>query len=565
MNAGKSGSKLTKLILSILIITWFISAAAAFDAAKLQWDKGITGTLKRNEVLSYMGYSVQVVAFNAPVESDKYKQVPVEPVEAFVGLNISKNGTFINQTMLRRGESFITEDGEFKVTATDLPPGLGKEWLYESYGPWVKLELNPRGKPRLEVTMDTEDEYLSLPNTEIEVEVVLRNTGAADALNVNMDIGTNLSLLRGSTKFHYEIIKKGTQVSETVTFSAPIITELKSFDIYANVSGYDVKDISYKNVLLKTIFVAPPPQQLPSLKKSSSAKMYLKDITMVTLSFRNNMNYELKNVSITDYVPKGFKQISNNSLRWVVDVPPNGDWYFRYMLKPIEADKEGVVYPAAKAEFKIKNEYYAIQSNRPETIVYGPRIDLTKQANVQEIDPFGTFTVTVVAVNKGTTPTKVSIKDTLPYDVTLLNGSLVKEEYMEAGKELKFSYTIRSDTDKQVRLPAVTADYFELGDRGAKISARSQEQLIRIKPPPTPEPTPPPPVEILDNYTEPSPDEVPIEEITPAGPEIVEPEPGSYQIDQNIILNLLLGCDIPDENGNAPTNDICGSVLANIP
>jgi len=66
----------------------------------------------------------------------------------------------------------------------------------------------------------------------------------------------------------------------------------------------------------------------------------------------------------------------------------------------------------------------------------------------------------------------------------------MREEYLEADKEVKFSYTIRSSSDGPFTLPAATADYFELGDRGVKISTRSQETLIRIKPPPTPEPTP---------------------------------------------------------------------------
>jgi uncharacterized repeat protein (TIGR01451 family) len=571
MIAGKLGSNLIKWTLTVFIITWFISAAAAFESTQLQWDKGISGTLKRNDVLSYKGYSVKVVAFNAPVESDKYKQIPVEPVKPFVGLNISNNGTLINEVMLGLGESFITQDGEFKVTAAALPSGSSKEWLYESYSPWVKLELNPRGKPHLELSLDMEEEYLSAPNTEIDVNVVLKNTGTADMKNVDMDIGTELPILRGHSKFHYENIKIGAQVSETLTFSSPIISELKSYDIHANASGIDVKDISYKTTMIKTILIAPPPQQLPSLKKSSSAKMYLKDITLVTLSFTNNMNYELKNVSITDYVPKGFKQISNNSLQWTINVPADGEWYFRYLLKPTEADKDGIIYPAAKAEFKIKNEFYAIQSNRPETIVYGPKIDIIKKADVLEIDPYGTFTVTVIAVNKGSTPSKVTIEDSLPDGVTLISGSTMKEEYMEANNETRFSYTIRSDSDKPVMLPAATADYFELGDRGAKLSAKSQELSIRIKPPPTPEPTPPPAVEIPQNYTEQGNvrrDEIPANDSTepPEKSVIIEPEQEKYSIDSNAILNLLLGCNgINGDNSRInKTSGVCSFVEAGV-
>ena len=298
-------------------------------------------------------------------------------VEAFVGLNISRNGTFINKTMLGRGESYISPDGEFKVTAVELPASLGKEWLYESYAPWVKLELSQRAKPRFDLLVNMDDEYISTPNTEIIVKVIVKNPGTADMLNVNLEVGTEIPVLRGNLKFHYDKILKGGQVSETIAFSTPIISELTKYDLYTNVSGFDVKDISYKMTVLKTILLVPPPQEIPILKKSLNAKMYLKDYNMVSLSFKNTLNSELKNVSIMDSLPNGFEQISNYSLNWLVDVPANGEWSFRYIVKPIEADKDGIIFPAAKADFKIKNEYYMIQSNKPETIIYGPRIMLT--------------------------------------------------------------------------------------------------------------------------------------------------------------------------------------------
>ncbi len=32
-------------------------------------------------------------------------------------------------------------------------------------------------------------------------------------------------------------------------------------------------------------------------------------------------------------------------------------------------------------------KYYMIQSNRPETVIYGPRIELSKQADKLQINP----------------------------------------------------------------------------------------------------------------------------------------------------------------------------------
>ena len=559
MISARSHSGLIKWAMAIFIISWLITVSAAFDLTQLQWGTGTSGTLKSDEVISYNGYSVKVVDFNKPVESDSMNR-PIEPVEAFVGLNILKNGTLINKTMLGRGESYTSTDGELKVTAIDFPASLGKEWLYESYKPWVKLELRPAGKPRFDLSVNMGDEYISAQNTEIAVNVIVSNPGTADMLNVDLEVGTDLPLLRGKLKFYYDKILKGSQVSETITFSTPIIKELTKYNISTNVSGSDIKGISYNGFHLNTTLIVPPPQQIPILKKSSNAKIYLKDYNMVSLSFKNTLNYELKNVSITDTLPKGFKQISNNSLKWLVNVPANGEWSSRYIVKPIEADKDGIIFPAAKAEFELQNEYYMVQSNKPETIVYGPRIELNKQTDVSEITSGDTVTVTITAVNKGSTPSKVNITDTVPGDVTLLSGSTMLEEYLEANKEVKLSYKIRSSSEIPFKLPAAEADYFELGDRGAKISTKSQEPLIRIKAPPTPVPTllpaPVPTIEpeieaLLAPVNDPSEGAVPVVDVKEQPeqpeileqPEIAEQEPVEPSIDSNVLLKVILGCD----------------------
>lgn len=561
---GQEKSRSIKWVIIFLVLLSFTNAVVAVEETKLQWANGVSGVLKENGVLSHNGYSVKVVAFNAPVESDKYKPIPVEPVEAYVGLNISKNDTLIETAMLGRGEYFVTKDRELKVTAADFPPSSGKEWLYESYSPWVRLELSPRGKPKLEAVLNMDDEYLSAPNTEITAKITLKNTGTADADEVDLILKTELPLLKGEMSFHYLTIKKGTEISETVVFSSPIISELKSYNIFANASGIDAKKISYKSNVSKTVYITPLPIQQPSLKKSTSAKIYLKDHTMVSLSFKNNMNSELKNVSITDYLAPGFVQISNNTLHWEVDVPPNGEWYYRYIVKSTKAHNDGILLPATKAEFKIKNEYYMVQSNRPEITVYGPNIDISKQSDVSEIDPYGTITVTVTTRNNGSTPSKVTIKDDLPQEVTLVSGSTSKEEYLEANKETSFSYTIQSETDQPVRLPPATAEFFELGDRGTKANTVSNEVLISIKPAQTPEPTPSPVPETPVNSTDIEPameDVLTGVNVTkvPMQPDIVKPVTSVPEIDGNAILNILVGCD--NIGNNEPrinvVSDVC--------
>ncbi|VVB93371.1 Uncharacterised protein [uncultured archaeon] len=540
------------IVLSI-ILSLYIGPAHAFDTSQLQFRDGVSGKLMRGEELAYSGYSIKVVGFPSPVISEKYQDIPDEPVEPFVMLNISKNGSFINTTVLGPGESYIVPDGELKVTADQLPSPNAREWIFQSYHPWAVIKLDPRGTPDLDVLVETDyDSYISSPATEITATVTITNNGFADANNVDLNLDTELTLKRESLKYHYESLKKGESITETVTLSSPFITEKKSYDIRANLSGYDAKAIPYTVESLKTIIIVPEYQQMPSLKKSTNERIYLKDYAMVSLSLKNNANYDLKNVSIKDSIPKGFRLMGNNSLHWVVDVPANGEWDSRYLIKPLEANSDGVILPAATADFRIKGEYYIIQSDRPEIVVYGPRIELTKLADVTEANLGDTVTVTVTATNTGGTPTKVTVWDQNPDDGNLT----VHEEFLEAGRDFKFSYPVKIDSEQPIILPRATAEYYELGTEGGKITTESQELEITIKPPPdiTPPPEETPVVESPDNST--NPDAVngetgtydPAQDVqVPEEPGIAETPPNEEPVEINGLLNLLLGCN--ESNG----------------
>ncbi|MCX9082995.1 MAG: hypothetical protein OIN83_12455 [Candidatus Methanoperedens sp.] len=563
MIAGRKNMQGIKWAVIFVVLLYFVNIAAAFDVSKLQWDIGKSGTLKRNEVISHLGYSVEVVGFNAPVESDRYKQIPIEPVEAFVGLNLSKNGSFITEISLGQGESYVFPDGEFKVTAVELPQGLSKDWLFESYSPWIRLELNPRGTPKPEIVIDSEDEAVSAPNTELVVKVTLKNTGSADLTNINMDIGTQLPVLNGNLKYYYETLKNGREITETITFSTPVVMDLKKFDISVNVNGTDIKGIEYKSITLKTILIAPQAQKAPLLKKTMVSKMYMKDQILVSLYFKNNANYELKNVSIVDTIPKGFRQLSNNSLRWIVNIPPNAEWSFRYLLKPTESNSKGVLFPPTIAELKLLNEYYMIQSNRPEVVIYGPRIDLSKHADVSEINRGDAVTVTVVALNSGSTPSMVTVNDSIPSNVELISGTTEHEEYLEANKDMRFSYTIRSNSDGPIKLPRATARFYELGSEGTKINTTSQELVIKIKSVQIPEPTPVPTVKTPVNSTEKvNTSQEPAVKIIqkPNKKSIKAPVPEPFSADANAVLNLLIGCNSGIDPEINLTSGICRSV-----
>jgi len=529
-NISALGRRKKGLICVFIIAFVFsgFSAVQTFDSSQLQWTMGISGKLMTGEELTYKGYSVKVISFPAPVESAKYKPEPAEPVEPFVVLNISKNGTFISTIPLRLAESYIVPDGELKVTANELPAQNAKEWIFESYAPWAVIELDTRGTPSLAVSIQTDkDNYVSSYTTDIVATVNLENTGSADAVNVDMVIDTGLPINKGSLKYHYDKIKMGESITETITFASPILEEKKMFGISANVSGYDVMDIPYTAKAIKSISMAAELPVILSLTKSTVGKMYLKDYTIISLSVKNNGRLDAKNVNITDSLPDSFMLLGNQPLHWVADIPVNEEWNYHYLVRPLEPSTEGIVFPAAAAEFVVMNESYTVQSNQPKIVVYGPKIVLTKKTDVSEFNPGDTVTVTVGAENTGSTLTRVTIIDTLPDKATLIGGSTTFGGFLDATRKVSFNYTLRIDSKEPVTLPAAIAEYYELGTEGRKISTKSQEVELQLKsakktPIPTPGITTPTPV-VTITPTAPTPQITIAIPAPPVTPPLLEP------------------------------------------
>jgi uncharacterized repeat protein (TIGR01451 family) len=558
-----------------MILSGFISLVFAYEESDLQWAPGVSNTLHLYDVITYNGYTVKAIDFPNPVESDRYSETPSEPVDPFVGLNISKNDSFTNTTALGLEESYITPDGELRVTVRGLPPKNSTDWLMESYNPWALVELNQRGKPELEVSVDTDkDEYSSADDTEIIASVTIRNSGTADAVNVDLNVDAPFSAKSGGLKYHYERIKKGESVTEEITFISPVPTEDKTYSILANISAYDVKNLPYPANSSKQLSVIIDPEWSMSLRKTTLEKIYLKDSAMVSLALKNNGKVNIKNVTIEDSVPKGFKLVSNTSLHWVTDISAGGEWSYHYLIAPEEPNAKGVIFPVATAEFKVQKELYGIRSNQPKMIVYGPLVTLEKHTDVSAINPDDTVTVTVNAKNSGSTPTRIIIKDQLPNGTTLVSGITSFEEFLEAGKDVSFSYTIKVESTGSITLPPATAQYYKLGNTGGKISIESKGVEIRIKspdedkqvaeasqtitppqPPETPEPSAPPATESTPSnnsgVSEPGPDQLPV----------IEPP---TQV--NALLGFMLGCeDINANNKTTPAYNACRYFKLNAP
>jgi uncharacterized repeat protein (TIGR01451 family) len=275
----------------------------------------------------------------------------------------------------------------------------------------------------------------------------------------------------------------------------------------ANITGFDVKNILYTGKSQKDIMITLEPERGLSLRKTTFTKLYLKDTAMVTLSLKNNGKKTASEVTIEDSIPNEFKLIGNKTLNWTIDLPAGEEWTYRYLIKPVEANKDGILFPSATAEYKIGRETYSVRSNQPNVKVNGPKIVLSKNTDVSNIDlneTVNNLKITLTVENIGNTPTKVFINDNLPENSKIIEGNNTYEAFLEAGKKISYDYSVEVDSPPPFIIPSANADYFELGTTGIKISTKSQELEIKVKEPEIilPEPTPEI-ISSIENVTQP--------------------------------------------------------------
>jgi len=191
----------------------------------------------------------------------------------------------------------------------------------------------------------------------------------------------------------------------------------------------------------------------------------------------------MNNIIINDSINPDFELRSNTTLLWNIPVIRPGEWKdIQYTLKPLETSLSGFTFPAANAEFTVNGKQYNISSDAPVVLVNGPKIILNKTVDKQIVNINDDVTVTVSIKNIGNVQTRIEVKDFLPENVSLINGSTsLDPTFLELNTPAGFNYTIRMNTWENIELPAAVANYTGVEYRGMTRSAvRSERPVITL-------------------------------------------------------------------------------------
>ena len=494
------------LTLIVIILSINLTSAATFTTADIEWDTATTGTLYKGGTLTNGDYMVKAVQFASAVPGLKDINgniVPETDVAPSVIIEIYKDNVLIKDlVMTTMSEAYTDPDYEVKVSTTGFTLKNAKEWVYEYYNPSASVSIQLRAKPKIEVTVKTDETtYTSYEDQIITATVTVKNTGKAFAKNVDVNLNVGELKLRGgdTSQLHqyYYKMEKDASNEFSVILVVPQLIDQKSYTLSADASFNDLKDIDYTSITGTVSATVSPRQNFFTLSKSvSKDRIYLSNNIVVRVTVATSGMFDVYNVHITDNMSDDFKLESSTPFKWDIPVlKPGEEWGTTYSIKSIETNINGFTLPKASATFTANNKQYSDSSDSPSVIVNGPKILLNKTVDKSVVNITDYVTVNVTINNVGNIATKAEVKDTLPEGVSLVSGSTSLEGlYLELNTPQAFSYTMRMDRDGNITLPAAVANYTGVEYRGTVRAALSSERpIITVIDPskiPTPTPTP---------------------------------------------------------------------------
>ncbi|GEM_PF-1363485 len=310
-------------------------------------------------------------------------------------------------------------------------------------------------KPDITITISTDgSEYLH--TDVITTEIIIENDGESNLrdalLNISLDglVPSESGLLR-------RIGTIGIDDSTSFTAKFRFATPPRDGTIRVEVSGTNEDGAPYSKRESQEVALKPP----LDVRKFATPDIYGGEKVYVSLVVRNVWNYRIESVTLNDEVPDHFRLDGNSSLNRTFDLAPNEEVSYQYYIVPMIPGS--FTLPAASASWSISGERYESRSDRPEVVVHGAFIDVTKTVDpaAAEIAIGETVNVTIVIENTGDLPATITIMDRIPTGASYVRGTTNLTTHLRARERETLGYVMRIDAP-DTTIPEPTLEFAEI-------------------------------------------------------------------------------------------------------
>ncbi len=429
------------LCLSLLISLFFIEAALAVPSGDIEWGEPHVHLLHIGESVVRGDYVIEATDFFS-----NYALITI----------YDKDWNRLASNVTCTGE-YVEWNNSINVSLLEVHTSIGNtSRLNVPVDQWIKIESRLVGVPRLTIALQSE-KYLHTAGEEISINVSIRNYGTGRLKNARLVLNTDLTPVNGDkTEYDlYEIAADNTSEDNNlskminVRFKAPASIYNATYNITGVVTGEDLFGNLYRKE--DTVHVKVLGSHRVEAHKYVRERAYIGEKVYVTLSVLNNGTVSLKNLTLTDALPKPLHPPPNYSLRWSFDLPPGAHKSISY---PCIAKSPGAyVLPPAVLNWEFNNINYTLQTERPRVVLSGPSVSVVKTANRTKIPPNGRVKISLVATNTGDQAAIVRIEDHIPESVKLVSGDLYRSLIVYQNETKRHTYTLELPANGTITLP----------------------------------------------------------------------------------------------------------------
>ncbi|MDO9518540.1 MAG: hypothetical protein Q7J10_10920 [Methanosarcinaceae archaeon] len=377
-----------------------------------------------------------------------------------VAVSISNDGMVV-QDIYNTG-FYKKYNDEFIVKAVYLNQDR-KEVFMETYRP---------GAPNIELSMTAEQDLYD-PNTPIEYDVVVRNTGTVPIRGVILETSVTSGIVDNPVQTHHII-----EPSLSQTFKVNVIPPKSplgtSFTVKTNVTGYDYKGVSYTNsTTINTSinsYIAVEKSVAPDELFLNKMVYGKQETTRINLTIHNMADFSTS-VNVYDELPQSFLPLDMASLEWTVVLEPDSSTVITYQAMPTMTGN--FTLSPASVEWKKDGDTFIAQTIGSQNVidVHGTRVFAEKLLSRNVLYVGENTDVRIILTNIGDDEAEVSFSDTIPMGVKVIAGESGWNGNLVAGERKDLIYTIQIEEADITALPGVEVSFVDSYDNhGSTIS-----------------------------------------------------------------------------------------------
>ncbi len=343
----------------------------------------------------------------------------------------------------------------------------------------VFIETLKPGSPDIKIdSADVKDAYE--PDEYVEYELLVTNNGTIPLHGMILTTECDDGKVDGGSQ-QYSILESGKQKKFIIKVRPEIEPMGKNITIVTKVQGYDYRGNEYNSETATEVNVKPYisiEKEIISREKASETPEFgTEQYFQIIITLRNKANFQTA-VTVTDELPESFIPNDMENIEWTMLLDAGSNETIEYFVSPTEPG-DFKFMPAAVA-WKDGGETYTLES---ETIdqtfhVSGSKVTVEKKLSSSYMLAGEEIDIIIVISNEGDSNFKALFRESIPDEVTFIEGDSEWDGTLEAGEKLEFTYIVRAERAGEYYLPQTELSITD--EEGKKESIVSAEPFLYI-------------------------------------------------------------------------------------